>query len=62
MELILDKQCRQLSFDGTVAELLRELKVMREEVVVKVNGKLTPETATLKASDRVEVVKVVFGG
>jgi sulfur carrier protein ThiS len=35
---------------------------MREEVVVKVNGRLAPETRVLSAKDRVEVIKVVFGG
>ena len=49
-------------FNGTPIELLKKLKIMREEVLVKVNGKLVPETTRLKKTDKVEVIKVVFGG
>ena len=62
MELIVDSKKKRMNFDGTLVELLKKLGVMREEVVVKVNGKLTPETTKLKKTDRVEVIKVVFGG
>ena len=62
MELILDNQTKEIEFDGTVSSLLRDLKVMREEVVIKVNGKLAPETTKIKQKDRVEIIKVVFGG
>ncbi len=62
MELILDSKPRSMEFSGTLSALLRELKVMREEVVVKVNGKLAPETREIKGTDRVEIIKVVFGG
>ncbi|MEW6035993.1 MAG: MoaD/ThiS family protein [Candidatus Micrarchaeota archaeon] len=62
MELIFDNRARRVEFDGTVSGLLRDLKVMREEVVVKVNGRLVPDTRVLGPSDKVEVIKVVFGG
>lgn len=62
MELVLDDESRKMEFSGTLAELLKELKVMREEVVVKVNGKLAPETRKIKPRDRIEVLRVVFGG
>ena len=62
MELVLDNRKKQMEFSGTLGELLRELKVMREEVVVKVNGRLAPETAKVMPDDKVEVIKVVFGG
>lgn len=62
MELVLDNQARSMEFEGSVSSLLRELKVMREEVVVKVNGRLAPETREIRPSDRVEIIKVVFGG
>jgi thiamine biosynthesis protein ThiS len=51
-----------MNFSGTLIELLKELKVMREEVVIKVNGKLVPETTMIRKTDKVEIVKVVFGG
>ena len=62
MELIFDNSKRSMEFDGTISKLLSELKVMREEVVVKINGKLTPETTKIKTNDKVEIIKVVFGG
>jgi thiamine biosynthesis protein ThiS len=62
VELVLDNEGREMEFSGTLAELLKELKVMREEVVVRVNGKLAPETRKIKPRDRIEVIRVVFGG
>ncbi len=62
MELTVDNKKTRRNFSGTLVELLKKLRVMREEVVVKVNGKLVPETTKLKETDRVEVIKVVFGG
>ncbi len=62
MELILDNEKREIDFSGSVDELLKEMKVMREEVVIKVNGKITPETESVGKSDKVEIIKVVFGG
>jgi sulfur carrier protein ThiS len=62
MELIFDNSRREIDFSGTVEDLLKEMKVMREEVVIKVNGKITPETESVGPSDKVEIIKVVFGG
>lgn len=62
MELVLGPDVSEIDFEGPVSGLLKELKVMREEVVIKVNGRLAPETAIVKKTDRVEIIKVVFGG
>jgi len=62
MELVFDNMKKRMRFCGDVASLLKKLGVMREEVVVKVNGHLAPETRQIAASDKVEVIKVVFGG
>ena len=62
MQLILNNETRELEFNGTAEQLLKQLNVRREEVVLKINGKLAPETTSLSESDRVEVIKVVFGG
>lgn len=51
-----------MQFEGSITNLLKELNVSREEVVVKINGKLAPETAKVGKADKVEVIKVVFGG
>ncbi len=62
MELIFDNNRTEQEFKGSINDLLRHLNVMREEVVIKVNGKLVPETREIKENDRVEIIKVVFGG
>lgn len=62
MELIIDNERKDLDYSGTVSSLLKELRFMREEVVIKVNGKLAPETKRLGKKDRIEIIKVVFGG
>lgn len=62
MELIVDARSEEREFNGTISKLLQELDVMREEVVVKLNGDIAPDTAMIKPQDRVEVIKVVFGG
>jgi thiamine biosynthesis protein ThiS len=62
MEVLFDNQKQKVKFQGTVTDLLRKLRVMREEVIVKVNGKLVPETRPLDTNDKVEIIKVVFGG
>jgi len=62
LELIIDNERKDLDYSGTVSSLLKELRFMREEVVIKVNGKLAPETKRLGKKDRIEIIKVVFGG
>lgn len=62
MELVLDDEGREMEFSGTLAELLNTLGIMREEAVVRVNGKLAPETRKVKPQDKIEVIRVVFGG
>ena len=62
MEITVDNIKRRVSHKGDVAGLIRKLGLMREEVVVKINGRLAPETREIAPGDRVEVIKVVFGG
>jgi sulfur carrier protein ThiS len=62
MELIVDGERKRMRHAGSLGSLLKKLGVLREEVVVRVNGKLVPETRAVGAHDRVEVIKVVFGG
>lgn len=62
MELIVDGKKRRVAHSGAVSSLLAKLGLRREEVVVKINGRLAPETRALRPGDRVEVIKVVFGG
>ena len=62
MELTVDSRKRRMRHAGSVSQLLKKLGLMREEVVVKVNGRLAPDTYRVKAKDTIEVIKVVFGG
>lgn len=62
MEIELNNEKQSLEFSGTAMELLKKLKVRREEVVIKINGRLAPETTELKGGEKVEIIKVVFGG
>ena len=47
---------------ASVGELLSLLSLSREETLVKVNGKLAPDTAKIKSTDEVKVLRVIFGG
>jgi len=63
MKLTLDgKPAKIASLPSTVAELLAALKVNPEEALVKVNGKLAPNSARISAKDEVKVMRVIFGG
>ena len=62
MQLILNNKIQELDFSGTADALLKQLKLRREEVVIKINGKLAPETTPVNGSDKVEIIQVVFGG
>ncbi|MEM2963395.1 MAG: MoaD/ThiS family protein [Candidatus Anstonellales archaeon] len=62
MQVIIDEKKKKIKFSGTIERLLKKLKLGRETVVVKVNGKLAPENMRLKGEEKVEIIKVVFGG
>lgn len=62
MKLILNNEKKELVFSGTAAQLIKQLNLRREEVVIKINGRLAPETTQLDGNDSVEIIKVVFGG
>ena len=62
MELILDNERKAVEFRGTIEGLLKSMELSREEVVVKLNGRLAADTTGIGPDDRVEVIKVVFGG
>lgn len=62
MKLILDGIHKDIDHSGPVCQLLKALGIRREEVVVKVNGEVSPETADVGKKDQVEIIRVVFGG
>ncbi len=55
-------EVKEVSFSGSAAELLKKLNINREEVVLKVNGKIAPEDVSLKGDEEIEIIRVVFGG
>jgi thiamine biosynthesis protein ThiS len=62
MQIFIDGRKKSLQHTGQIANLLKKLKIRREEVVVKINGKLAPETIDVREKDKVEIIKVIFGG
>jgi len=48
-----------MKFRGKITELLKKLNMNREEVVVKVNGKVAPEICELEGNEEVEIIRVV---
>ena len=62
MQLIINNKKEDIEFTGTAAALLKLRNIRREEVVIKINGKLAPETMKLSNTDSLEIIKVVFGG
>ena len=47
---------------STVNDILRELGYNREEVVVRLNGKIVAEEEELSRGDSIEVIRIVTGG
>lgn len=62
MKVTLDGKKVAAGKAASVGELLAGLKVSTEEALVKVNGKLSPESTVLSAKDEVKVIRVIFGG
>jgi sulfur carrier protein ThiS len=76
MELLVDNKIKKISLAGDkdsktkttgaaetdVSLLLKKLGISQEEAIVKINSKLAPETTKIRPSDKVEVIRVVFGG
>jgi sulfur carrier protein len=66
MNIILNGQTRQLEDTKTIASLLNELKVKKEEVIVEVNLTVVPkkdyDVLRLHDNDQIEIVQFVGGG
>ncbi|MEM4367079.1 MAG: MoaD/ThiS family protein [Candidatus Anstonellales archaeon] len=57
-----DGKKRKLRFRGSVLQLMQKLGLSREEHIVKVNGKLATDDEKVGEGDKVEIIKVVYGG
>lgn len=66
IELTINGEARKASDGQTLAQLLDELKVNRQQVAVEVNAELVPreshELRALANGDQVEIVTLVGGG
>lgn len=63
VQILLDGQPRRLrALPSTGGELLSALGVSPQEALIKVDGRVRPPTAPLSAGQRIEVIRVVFGG
>lgn len=55
-------EMKAISFQGTVAQLLAELRVNPETVLVSRNNELLTDTDKLQLDDAIELLSVVSGG
>lgn len=62
MEITLDGRRVKAKNAATVAQLVSSLKLNREEVLVKLNGKLAADGQKISRGDEVKVMRVIFGG
>lgn len=66
IDLTINGEARQVSGGQTLAQLLDELNVNRQQVAVEVNAELVPreshEAHALANGDKVEIVTLVGGG
>lgn len=62
MEVLVDGRKVDAKDARTVAALLKLLSLNSEEVLVKVNGKLVPDSAKVSKKDVVKIMRVIFGG
>ena len=66
IELTINGEAREASDGQTLAQLLDELKVNRQQVAVEVNAELVPrethEQRALSNGDQIEIVTLVGGG
>lgn len=64
MKIFLEKENKNinLKFEGTVKELLKQLKINIETVIITKNNELISENEDLKNFDSIKILSVVSGG
>ncbi len=60
--LEVNKKNMEMPFQGTVEELLEELKINPEEVLVVKNGEIVTSDEELFDEDNIQILSVVSGG
>lgn len=62
MEILVDGRKRKIRPVATVGELVSRLGLAKEEVLVKVNGRLAADSTPICKKDEIKVMRVIFGG
>ena len=64
MKVVLpDRSCKELHIlEGTIEDILRELKINPVEVIVARNGKVVSELDRIGEGDYLKIIRVVHGG
>lgn len=64
MKLFIERsnQEKEITFEGTVSELLKHIKVNPETVLVSRNDELLTDTDIVSSPDIVKILSVVSGG
>ena len=56
------KIVKKIKFSGKISQLLSKLGINPEVVILKRNGAIVTELDTVKDSDELEIIKVIYGG
>ena len=63
MKAYYDRAGKELSFKAkNVNEMLKELKIMKNTIIVAVNNEIVNEDYKFKEKDKVKIMSVVSGG
>jgi sulfur carrier protein len=66
MNIHLNGEARAISGSHTLAELIIELELSGQRIAVEINGDIAPRSQhasiTLRANDRIEIVRAIGGG
>jgi len=63
MKAYYDKDKEEHEFKSTnVKDMLKELKILKNTVVVSVDGELVTEDYKIKEKDKIKILSVVSGG
>jgi len=62
MKLKIDGKPKSAPAGSTIGSVLSGLGISPQVAIAKVNGTVRPESHKLREGDKVEIIKVVFGG
>lgn len=62
MKVKIDGKAKSVPAGSTIGTILSGLGISPQVAIAKVNGSVRPESHKLKEGDKIEIIKVVFGG